>query len=202
MSAASIRSKGGGYLKLPVPDRDQVCIEDVAHALSHICRCNGHTTPFFSVLQHSLEVSSLCRDHAHRYGLDSNRAGLAGLLHDAPEYAVGDVISPMKRRLGPVFRDLYNEVERNVYSALGVEDVMEECDEIVRWADNEMLISDMVRWRVYGTIVNARGESYRIPEDGSLPEGFCVYFPNAVPLLAGCGREAFISTYNHLKESL
>lgn len=202
MTEASIRSKGSGYLKLPIPDRDQVCIEDIAHALSNMCRCNGHTTPFFSVLQHSLEVSSLCRDFAYKFGVDPRHAELAGLLHDSPEYAVGDVISPMKRRLGNVFRNIYNEVERNVYAALGVEDIMWKCADVVRWADNEMLISDMVRWRVYGVIVNSRGESFRIPADGSLPEGFVVHYADAVPMLAGEGRDVFISTYNKLKESL
>lgn len=202
MTQASIRSKGTGYLKLPVPDVDQVQIEDIAHALSNICRCNGHTTPFFSVLQHSMEVSALCRTYARDFGLDPIRAALAGLLHDAPEYATGDVISPTKRRLGNSFRDMYNEVERNVYTALGVLEIAEECASVVKWADNAMLISDMVRWKVYGRIVNSKGESFFLSEDAPPPAGFPVFFADDAPMKAGEGRELFVNTYKTLKESL
>lgn len=68
-------------------------IEDIAHALSQICRFNGHCREFYSVAQHSVYVSQLV-SQAH---------GFAGLMHDAPEAYLGDMVSPLKRRI-PEFR--------------------------------------------------------------------------------------------------
>jgi uncharacterized protein len=72
------------------PDPEQICIEDIAHALSNICRFGGHTREFVSVAQHSVFVSELVpKKHAR-----------AGLLHDATEAYLGDVIRPLKLAIG------------------------------------------------------------------------------------------------------
>ena len=68
----------------PVPD--QIRIEDIAHALSMICRFGGHSRDFYSVAEHSLLVSYAC----------DPKDALAGLLHDAAEAYVGDLIRPIK----------------------------------------------------------------------------------------------------------
>ncbi len=72
------------------PTSDMVCIEDIAHALSQICRYTGHTSKFYSVAQHSILMS-----------LDSDLPGdpMAKLLHDADEAYVGDTASPWKQCL-------------------------------------------------------------------------------------------------------
>jgi 5'-deoxynucleotidase YfbR-like HD superfamily hydrolase len=72
------------------PDPDEICLEDIAHGLSNLCRFNGQTRAYYSVAQHSVIVSQWC-----------NRAdALWGLLHDAAEAYLGDVVSPIKRNLG------------------------------------------------------------------------------------------------------
>jgi len=76
----------GRKFSLLNPTADDVDIEDIAHALSNICRFNGHVMNFYSVAQHSVIVS--------RFVAPEN--ALWGLLHDAHEAYVGDVIRPMK----------------------------------------------------------------------------------------------------------
>lgn len=72
------------------PDPKSIHIEDIAQSLSRICRFNGHTHDHYSVAQHSIYVSQVVAR------LASPGLALAGLLHDAPEAYVGDVISPLK----------------------------------------------------------------------------------------------------------
>lgn len=68
---------------------EDICIEDIAHALSHLCRYTGHTTMFYSVAQHSLLVTEKIPGNAE--------TKLVALLHDAAEAYVGDVSSPLKK---------------------------------------------------------------------------------------------------------
>ena len=71
------------------PNPDGVRIADVAHALSLLCRGNGHVKTFFSVGQHCLHCAreALARNH-------SRRVALACLLHDASEAYLSDVPGP------------------------------------------------------------------------------------------------------------
>lgn len=90
-SVIRIRS---GTLDLLDPDPDDIELEDIAHALSNLCRFTGHSRTFYSVAQHSVLVSKLVpEEHA-----------LAGLMHDAEEAYFGDMSSPLKRILdSPTF---------------------------------------------------------------------------------------------------
>lgn len=76
----------------PLAPRPQdVCLEDIAHALSMKCRWTGHVRTFYSVAEHSVRVARLLNDQ----GFDA-RVQLAGLLHDATEAYLPDVASPIK----------------------------------------------------------------------------------------------------------
>ena len=71
-----------------------ICIEDIAHALSNLCRFTGHSKYFYSVAQHSYYCSKLA-EHMN-FG---PKIQLKCLLHDAAEFVIGDVSRPIKRIL-------------------------------------------------------------------------------------------------------
>lgn len=99
------RMLSGRRLDLLDPSPLDVEIEDIAHGLARVARWNGQTTgpQIFSVAQHSLLVETL----AARLVAGMSRAErLTMLLHDAPEYVVGDLISPFKAVLGGDYRDV------------------------------------------------------------------------------------------------
>ncbi len=87
------------------PHPDDVDLLDIAHALAFQCRFGGHSRMHFSVAQHSILVSRLCPPPLR----------LAGLLHDASEAYVADIVRPLKRDLGP----RYAEVETGWQWAIG-----------------------------------------------------------------------------------
>jgi len=68
------------------PSKNEINIKDIAHSLSMMCRFNGHVKSFYSVAQHSLLVSLYCK----------KEFALWGLLHDASEFAIADLASPIK----------------------------------------------------------------------------------------------------------
>jgi 5'-deoxynucleotidase YfbR-like HD superfamily hydrolase len=92
------RMLSGRRLDLLNPDPADIDIGDIAHGLARVARWNGQTTGAhaFSVAQHSLLVECAVRRHPAM----TERWLLAALLHDAPEYVVGDLISPFKAALG------------------------------------------------------------------------------------------------------
>ena len=109
------RMLSGRRLDLLDPSALDVEIEDIAHGLARVARWNGqtHGAHIFSVAQHTLLVETIARARVPR--LD-RRARLAILLHDAPEYVIGDMISPFKAVIG----DAYKLVERRLLTAIHV----------------------------------------------------------------------------------
>ncbi|HXX50601.1 MAG TPA: HD family hydrolase [Xanthobacteraceae bacterium] len=103
----------GRRLDLLDPSPLDIEIEDIAHGLARVARWNGQTGgPYiYSVAQHSLLVEALARARVPR--LETSRR-LAVLLHDAPEYVIGDMISPFKAVIG----DAYKAIEQRLLVAI------------------------------------------------------------------------------------
>ena len=80
------------------PAPDALCVEDIAHALSLICRAGGHFPQFYSVCQHSVA----CAAEAKARGM-SRRVQLLCLLHDASEAYLADITRPVKAQLPQYF---------------------------------------------------------------------------------------------------
>jgi len=93
------RMLSGRRLDLLNPSPLDVEIEDIAHGLARVARWNGQTkgAHAFSVAQHCLLVERIAGELKP---VLSREARLAALLHDAPEYVVGDLISPFKAAVG------------------------------------------------------------------------------------------------------
>jgi 5'-deoxynucleotidase YfbR-like HD superfamily hydrolase len=93
------RMLSGRRLDLLDPSPEDIDIEDIAHGLARVARWNGQTVGdhAFSVAEHALIVEAIFSDRAPRR---SNQDALAALLHDAPEYVIGDLISPFKTAIG------------------------------------------------------------------------------------------------------
>jgi uncharacterized protein len=108
------RMLSGRRLDLLDPSPLDIEIEDIAHGLARVARWNGQTegAHIFSVAQHSLLAETIARQ---RVSLDRSRR-LAVLLHDAPEYVIGDMISPFKAVIG----DAYKSVESRLLAAIHV----------------------------------------------------------------------------------
>src|SRR6202012_698047 len=89
------RMLSGRRLDLLNPSPFDIEIEDIAHGLARVARWNGQTVGehAFSVAQHSMVVEEVC---APLQPALEPRWRLAALLHDAPEYVIGDMISPFK----------------------------------------------------------------------------------------------------------
>lgn len=79
-------------LHLSVQD---IRLEDIAHALSNLCRFTGHTSRFYSVAEHSVRVSVAC-EWVHQQGCFGPTCERMGLLHDASEAYLQDIPSPLK----------------------------------------------------------------------------------------------------------
>lgn len=90
-----ITTYGGTHFYPTEPAKNDIHITDIAHALSLICRGNGHVKTFFSVGQHCI----FCAKEAEARGLGP-RMALACLLHDASECYMSDVPRPFKKTLG------------------------------------------------------------------------------------------------------
>jgi 5'-deoxynucleotidase YfbR-like HD superfamily hydrolase len=99
------RMLSGRRLDLLDPSPLDVEIEDIAHGLAFVARWNGQTRGehAYSVAEHSLLVEELFARLSPRA---ERRWRLAALLHDAPEYVIGDMISPVKAAVGPDYAAL------------------------------------------------------------------------------------------------
>jgi hypothetical protein len=109
----------GRRLDLLDPSPLDIEIEDIAHGLARVARWNGQTRGVhaFSVAQHSVLVERLTQE------LNPNltrQARLMALLHDAPEYVVGDLISPFKAAIGIDYKALELRLLAAIHLRFGV----------------------------------------------------------------------------------
>ena len=113
------RMLSGRRLDLLDPSPLDVELEDIAHGLARVARWNGQTygDHALSVAQHSMLVEQV---------LGLNNPGLSAahqlyaLLHDAPEYVIGDMISPFKAVVGGAYKDVETRLEAAIHQRVGL----------------------------------------------------------------------------------
>jgi uncharacterized protein len=129
------RMLSGRRLDLLDPSPFDVEIEDIAHGLARVARWNGQTygDHAFSVAQHCMLVEDILAQF--KPGI-AQRWRLAALLHDAPEYVVGDLISPFKAAVGLDYKALENKLLSAIHVRFGLPAVVpEEIAQLIKRAD-------------------------------------------------------------------
>jgi 5'-deoxynucleotidase YfbR-like HD superfamily hydrolase len=117
------RMLSGRRLDLIDPSPLDIEIADIAHGLARVARWNGQTRgpEIFSVAQHSLLVEALFSAGAPQA---THGERLAALLHDAPEYVIGDMISPFKAAIGGEYKIVENRLLRAIFLRFGLAPAM------------------------------------------------------------------------------
>lgn len=140
------RMLSGRRLDLLDPSPLDVEITDIAHGLARVARWNGQTRGdhAFSVAQHSLAVEAI-------FGLQNPGTTpsqrLAALLHDAPEYVIGDMISPFKAVVGGGYKEVEHRLQRAIHLrfalppdlSAGVRKAIKRADQVAAWFEATLL---------------------------------------------------------------
>ena len=116
---------------------EDICIEDIAHALSLMCRGGGHLKYFYSVAQHSLN----CAAEAKARGW-SERLQFACLLHDASEAYLSDIIRPVKANLTG-YLEIENRIMGKILEKFNLSDLTEEEHRKWKQIDDEILYYEL-----------------------------------------------------------
>ncbi|MBU2936174.1 MULTISPECIES: HD domain-containing protein [Pacificibacter] len=113
------RMLSGRRLDLLDPTPMDIEIEDIAHGLAFVARWNGQTRGdwAYSVAEHSVLVEQIFRQ---LYPNEPIKWQLAALLHDAPEYVIGDMISPVKAAIGPDYGELDDRLTAAIHIRFGL----------------------------------------------------------------------------------
>lgn len=113
------RMLSGRRLDLLDPTPVDIEIEDIAHGLAFVARWNGQTKGdwAYSVAEHSLLVEALFSEMNPEFPA---KWRLAALLHDAPEYVIGDMISPVKAAVGPAYKEMDERLMAAIHLRFGL----------------------------------------------------------------------------------
>lgn len=167
-----IQTASGGSFDVLNPLEHQIVIDDIAAALSNICRFGGHTRSFYSVAQHCV-MASWITDPQNR---------LEVLMHDAAEAYVGDMVSPLKAEL-PQYQAIELRIKALIWKKFGLHfgahDEMRRVDLVMLATERrDLLLEQHTRWPCL---------------DGVIPASFIIE-----PWPPAQAREAFLARFDVL----
>jgi len=188
------RMLSGRRLDLLDPTPVDIEIEDIAHGLAFVARWNGQTHGEFpySVAEHSLLVEEL-------FGRIDPAAPakwrLAALLHDAPEYVIGDMISPVKAAVGPGYSDLDDRLTAAVHLLFGlpatipqtIKRRIKKADKISAWLEATQIAG----------FASPEADKFFGKPDSSLIQGLSIVIRPPID-----ARQAFVARHTALLASL
>jgi len=186
-----IKTISGKTIDLRYIDTRQLCVMDMAYSLSNIRRFNGHATRNVSVLEHSLMVFDIMRFHL---GIKSPAALLAGVMHDAHEYLIGDITQPVKQLMGDAWKAEEYRIQRIVLLHFGVWTAFNAYKPAIHGADmralsgerEQLMLDDGDVWPCQIYFPTPAWVSYRDGEDHT----------------EGEWRSQFLETYHQLRSEM
>jgi len=189
------RMLSGRRLDLLDPSPLDIEIEDIAHGLARVARWNGQTDGehAFSVAQHSLLVEAIAGEIEPSFDA---RFRLASLIHDAPEYVIGDLISPFKAALSLDYRAFEAKLLAAIHVRFGIPAVLP--------ADITKLIKRADKIAAYYEAISLAGFSREEARRFfGQPRGLSPRLVNTLshlsPLQASEGEALFLKQFNQLK---
>ncbi|WP_424959263.1 hydrolase [Hyphomicrobium sp. 1Nfss2.1] len=191
------RMLSGRRLDLLNPSPSDVEVEDIAHGLARVARWNGQTigAHAFSVAQHSLLVEEIAAARNLEW---DRRWMLATLLHDAPEYVVGDLISPFKTAIGLDYKAFELRLLAAIHARFGIP------QELPSDVQYEIKLCDRVAAFFEATRLAGFEESEAIiyfgEPGGLLPDATAVSLSALTPLPANEAQEKFLARFRVLIE--
>ena len=192
------RMLSGRRLDLLDPSPLDIEIEDIAHGLARVARWNGQTfgPQALSVAQHAVNVEQIASalNPAWR-----PREQLAALLHDAPEYVVGDLISPFKAALGLDYKAFEIRLLEAVHIRFGLPatppaattDAIKHADRIAAYFEATRLAG----------FTEVEGRTYFGSPDG-LPHAIASELAALTPVATDLAQQAFLSRFRELEAQL
>ena len=185
------RMLSGRRLDLLDPSPLDIEIEDIAHGLARVARWNGQTVGdhAFSVAQHSVVVEDIC---AHLKPGLAPRWRLAALLHDAPEYVIGDMISPFKAALGYDYHSFEERLETAIHVRFGLPArIPAEIKALIKQADHACAYFEAIQLAGFG-----HEESLQL--FGAPPAGYSLTIE---PMAASVAQARYVERYQRLAEA-
>ncbi len=188
------RMLSGRRLDLLDPSPLDIEIEDIAHGLARVARWNGQTSGAhaFSVAEHSLLVERIACELEPKLSRDFR---LAALIHDAPEYVIGDLISPFKAALSLDYRAFEAKLLAAIHVRFGVPaDIPASVVKLIKRADKIAAY-----YEATGLAGFSRAEARRFfGQPRGLGAPLVAHLSALDPLPASRGEAEFLKRFNEL----
>ncbi len=188
------RMLSGRRLDLLDPSPLDIEIEDIAHGLARVARWNGQTSGehAFSVAEHSLLVERIVSELEPKLGREFR---LAALIHDAPEYVIGDLISPFKAALALDYRAFEARLLAAIHVRFGVPaELPADVTKLIKRADKIAAY-----YEATGLAGFSRAEARRFfGQPRGLSAALVASLSQLSPLPASQGEAAFLKRFNDL----
>ena len=187
------RMLSGRRLDLLEPSPLDVEIEDIAHGLARVARWNGQTTGehAFSVAQHSVLVWKIFCHQNKTYSFDDE---LTALLHDAPEYVIGDMISPFKSVLGNEYKSVEARLESAIHTRYGLKAITPSK------LKNAIKKADAVS-AYYEAVLLAGFDKVEAQKLFGVPRNILQNQYDFTPLPAEQAQNLFLDAFNHIESN-